>query len=124
MVVRVLMIDDNEDFRGGAAGVLAGLPGVELVATAGSAAEGLAQVEAERPDLVLLDLRMPHGSGFEVLEKLGARRGVRIVVVSLYDEPEVQDAAFSLGAAGFLSKHHFTEGLPALVARLFPETAE
>jgi DNA-binding NarL/FixJ family response regulator len=112
--VRVFLIDDHEVVRRGVAEVLEDDPGISVAGEAGSAAEALARVPAVRPDVVVLDIRLPDGDGAELCrDLLGRVPGIRCLVLTSYSEPDVLDAAIRAGASGFLLKQ--VRG-PALVS--------
>ena len=103
--VRVLIVDDQEVFRGAMHDLLRQTPGFEPVGDVSSGVEAVAAVEAVRPELVLLDIRMPGMDGIETARRISARDpGVVIVLVSA-DEPEdLPDGASSCGAKAFVRK--------------------
>ncbi len=119
--IRILLIDDSLAFLRAASTYLNGLAGIEVVGSATSAAEGLAQVEALHPDLVLMDVVMPGMNGIDAvcLVKHGAY-SPKTVVVSLHDKEAYRFAARTAGADGFIAKAHFVSELPPLLASLFP----
>jgi DNA-binding NarL/FixJ family response regulator len=103
--VRVFLVDDHEVVRRGVAEVLEDDPGITVVGEAGSFAEALARVPAVRPDVVLIDMRLPDGDGAELCRSLRQRLPeVRCLVLTSYSEQDALDAAIDAGAAGFLLK--------------------
>jgi two-component system response regulator DevR len=112
--VRVFLVDDHEVVRRGVAEVLEDDPGLVVAGEAGSVADALARVPAVRPDVVVLDMRLPDGDGAELCRALRRRMpGLRCLVLTSFTEPEAREAAIAAGAAGFLLKQ--VRG-PALVA--------
>jgi two-component system, NarL family, response regulator DevR len=112
--VRVFLVDDHEVVRRGVAEVLEDDPGINVAGEAGSVAEALARVPAVRPDVVLIDMRLPDGSGADLCRELRDRvDGVRCLILTSYSEQEALEAAVRAGAAGFLLKQ--VRG-PALVS--------
>ena len=112
--VRVFLVDDHEVVRRGVAEVLEDDPGISVVGEAGSVAEALVRVPAVRPDVVLIDMRLPDGDGADLCRGLHDRvPGVRCLVLTSYSEQEALDAAVLAGASGFLLKQ--VRG-PALVS--------
>jgi two-component system, NarL family, response regulator DevR len=112
--VRVFLVDDHEVVRRGVAEVLEDDPGITVAGEAGSVAEALARVPAVRPDVVLIDMRLPDGSGADLCRELRDRvDGVRCLILTSYSELEALEAAVRAGAAGFLLKQ--VRG-PALVS--------
>ncbi|MER7844475.1 response regulator transcription factor [Kitasatospora sp. NPDC096077] len=101
-VIRVLIADDQEAVRRGVRRILAAQPDIEVV---GEAADGLAALElaAElRPDVALVDIRMPRLDGLEVTRRLSG--AVRVVVLTTFDLDEYVYPALRHGASGFLLK--------------------
>ncbi|MFD2092933.1 response regulator [Blastococcus deserti] len=112
--VRVFLVDDHEVVRRGVAEVLEDDPHITVAGEAGSVAEALARVPAVRPDVVVIDMRLPDGDGAELCRGLRDRvPGVRCLVLTSYSEQEALDAAVRSGASGFLLKQ--VRG-PALVS--------
>ncbi len=113
-IVRVFLVDDHEVVRRGVAEVLEDDPGLVVAGEAGSVAEAMARVPAVRPDVVVLDMRLPDGDGAELCRALRERLpGLRCLVLTSFSEPEAREAALAAGAAGFLLKQ--VRG-PALVS--------
>ncbi|SFT61866.1 two component transcriptional regulator, LuxR family [Geodermatophilus amargosae] len=103
--VRVFLVDDHEVVRRGVAEVLEDDPALMVVGEAGSLAEALARGPAVRPDVVVVDMRLPDGDGAEVVRRLGERLpGVRCLVLSSYADEAAVAAAAAAGAAGYLVK--------------------
>jgi DNA-binding NarL/FixJ family response regulator len=102
---RVLLIDDHEMARRGLAAMLSTADWIEIVGEAGSCADGLGAVRTTRPDIVLLDIRMPGEDGLSCLEKLKALEPpVAVVIVTLYDDRRYVLEAIRRGAAGYVLK--------------------
>jgi DNA-binding NarL/FixJ family response regulator len=102
---RVLLIDDHEMARRGLAAMLSTADWLEIVGEAGSCSDGLAAVKATKPDIVLLDIRMPGEDGLSCLEKLKALEPpVAVVIVTLYDDRRYVLEAIRRGAAGYVLK--------------------
>jgi len=115
--VRVLLADDHELVRAGVRKVLESSPGIELVGEASRGDETLAKLAELEPDVLLLDLNMPGGDGFEVLRKArDAAGGARIVVLSLHVQAEYVSRAVREGADGYLSKDLAVQELPDAIA--------
>ena len=103
--VRVLAVDDQRVVREGLAMLLGLLPDVEVVGTASDGAEALDLAEQLRPDVILMDLRMPRVDGVEATRRLRASHPeVKVVVLTTYaDDRSVLDA-LRAGALGYLTK--------------------
>ncbi|WP_258724884.1 response regulator [Cellulomonas sp. NS3] len=104
-VVRLLVVDDDALVRAGLRLILGGDPGLVIV---GEAADGLQAVElarTERPDVVLMDIRMPRLDGLAATERLlAADPDARVVVLTTFDTDDMVVSALRLGAVGFLLK--------------------
>ncbi|MDK3255505.1 response regulator [Blastococcus capsensis] len=112
--VRVFLVDDHEVVRRGVAEVLEDDPGITVVGEAGTVAEARARVPAVRPDVVVLDMRLPDGDGASLCRDLRARvPRLRCLVLTSYADLDAREAALRAGAAGFLLKQ--VRG-PALVS--------
>lgn len=104
-MIRVLIADDESMVRVGVRAILETDAGIEVVAEAGDGREAVEAVLAHRPDVVLLDIRMPRMDGLEAAAEL--RRvapEVGTVVLTTFDEEEYVARALEEGAAGFLLK--------------------
>jgi len=112
-LLRVVLVDDEPLARARARRLLAGIGGTEIVGEAGSVPEALKVVEAQRPDLVLLDVQMPGEDGFALLAKLEHRPAV--IFVTAYDQYAVR--AFEENAVDYLLKPFRAERLAAALAR-------
>ncbi|WP_040338723.1 response regulator [Candidatus Blastococcus massiliensis] len=112
--VRVFLVDDHEVVRRGVADVLEDDPRLVVAGEAGTMAEALARVPAVRPDVVVLDMRLPDGDGAQLCRALREiLPGLPCLVLTSYSEAEARDAAVRAGATGFLLKR--VRG-PALVS--------
>jgi two-component system, NarL family, response regulator DevR len=112
--VRVFLVDDHEVVRRGVAEVLEDDPGIMIAGEAGSVAEALARVPAVRPDVLVLDMRLPDGDGAELCRGLRDRvPGLRCLMLTSFSEQDALEAAVRAGASGFLLKQ--VRG-PALVS--------
>jgi DNA-binding NarL/FixJ family response regulator len=104
-VIRVVLADDHPVVREGLRGMLAAEPGIEVVADAASGAEAVAVAARFQPDVVLMDLRMPHGDGVEATAKIvGGHPGIRVVVLTTYETDADIVRAVEAGAVGYLLK--------------------
>jgi len=115
--VRVLMADDHELVRAGVRKVLESSSGFEVVGETARGDETLKLLESLEPDVLLLDLNMPGGEGFEVLRNArDVAGGTRIVVLSLHVQAEYVARAVREGADGYLSKDLAVQELPDAIA--------
>ena len=104
-MIRVLLVDDDALVRSGLRMMLAGAAGIEVVGEAGDGREVLAAVDRHRPDVVLMDIRMP-ARGRDRGDAAGARAAVSpaVIVLTTFDADELVLRALRAGAAGFLLK--------------------
>nr|WP_052383542.1 response regulator transcription factor [Pseudacidovorax intermedius] len=103
--MRLFLVDDHPLVRDGLRARLEALPGLRIVGEAGSAAEALAQVDAARPDLMLVDVGMKDLNGIELAALLLARpTPPHVVMLSMYDNPEYVQRALQAGAQGYVLK--------------------
>ena len=115
--VRVLLADDHALVRSGVRSVLEATGGIEVVGEAGRGDETLEMLVRLEPDVLLLDLHMPGGDGFDVLRRArDTAGGVRIVVLTLHVQPEYVSRALRDGADGYLSKDLAVQELPEAIA--------
>src|SRR5262245_27533162 len=100
----VLIVDDHPSFRATARALLAA-EGFEVIGEAVDAADALAQAAQLRPDVVLLDVQLPDGSGFDVASRLCANgRAPAVVLVSSRDAADYGELIPACGARGFVPK--------------------
>ena len=103
--VRVVLVDDHEIVRAGLGTLLAREPDIEVVGTAASGEEGLALVRELRPDVLVVDYRMPGISGVEVCERVTAdHNGVSVILLTTYLDDEVVLRSIQAGARAYVYK--------------------
>ena len=105
--VRVLVADDQEIVRAGLTTILNGQPGIEVAAQAADGHEAVSLARRLRPDVCLLDIRMPRLDGVEATRQLagpGVRDPLAVVVITTFDTDEHVSSALRAGARGFLLK--------------------
>jgi DNA-binding NarL/FixJ family response regulator len=101
----VLLIDDHELIRQGLAGAFAQADGFDVAGQAGSVEDGLALARDISPDVVVTDVRLPDGSGLDVVRALRKEdKRVGLVVLTMYAGDEQLFAAMDAGASGFVGK--------------------
>jgi DNA-binding NarL/FixJ family response regulator len=105
-MIRVLLVDDQELVRDGFSMILDAQPDIEVVATAGNGAEGVARAQEMHPDVVLMDVRMPGMDGIEATRRLrdGGFERLAILMLTTFDLDEYVYEALRAGASGFLLK--------------------
>ena len=105
MSIRVLICDDQALVRGGFRAILGAQPDIEVVGEAENGAEAVALAQRRRPDVILMDIRMPVLDGVEATRRLVAEGSpARILVLTTFDLDEYVHAAIRAGASGFLLK--------------------
>ncbi len=104
-VLRLVIADDNPVVRAGMANLLATVPGLDVVGAAADGEQALAMVEQLKPDLALLDVRMPQVDGIAVAQAIAAT--VPVLMLTHSDEPEVIAAALAAGARGYVVHSEF-----------------
>ena len=104
--MRILLVDDHILFREGIASLLCGQPDLSVVGEAGSVPDAIKLARELQPDLVLLDLGLPPGSGLDAMRSILAERPeTNIVMLTLHEQDELLFAAIRGGAKGYLLKN-------------------
>jgi len=108
----VLIVDDHPFFREGLKSLLARHSGFEVIGEAGDSDEGLRKAKELRPDLVVMDISLPDGSGIEVTRDIrGLLPETRVVILSMHSKIDYITKAFQAGATGYIVKESATEKL-------------
>jgi two-component system response regulator DevR len=103
--IRVFLLDDHEVVRRGLKELLEAEGDIEVVGESGSAAEATRRIPALRPDVAVLDGRLPDGSGIDVCREIRSRMPeVAALILTSYDDDEALFAAIMAGAAGYVLK--------------------
>ena len=104
-MIRVVVVDDHPLFRDGLSGLLSTVADVAVVAAAGDGEEAVRRAVELRPDVVLMDLRMPRCDGVEATRRiLAAQPAPHVIVLTTYADDESVFAALEAGARGYLTK--------------------
>lgn len=102
--LRLLLVDDHELVRVGLRILLEGVPEVQLVGEASSVAEAIAAVDQHRPDVVILDMRLPDGTGADACREIRAQHPeTYVLILSAFDDDIVP--AIQAGASGYVLKN-------------------
>jgi DNA-binding NarL/FixJ family response regulator len=104
MPLRVVVADDQALVRVGFCGIIAATPGFTVVGEAGNGAEAVEAARRTRPDVILMDVRMPVMDGIEATRRITASTDVRALILTTFDLDEYVFAALRAGASGFLLK--------------------
>ena len=114
--VRVLLVDDDQLMRAGLRAVLSSDAGIAVVGEAATGRAAVARVAALRPDLVLMDVRMPDLDGIAATrEVLATSPDVKVVILTTFEQDDYIFGALSAGASGFLLKRTSPEELLAAI---------
>ena len=112
MTIRVVICDDQDLVREGLRAILSTASGIEVVGEASNGVDVLDVVASQQPDVVLMDLKMPGGSGVQATRAIVDRHPtVRVLVLTTYAAPEMVLDAIRTGAAGYLLKDTTRERL-------------
>ncbi|MGW5199234.1 response regulator transcription factor [Streptomyces spiralis] len=117
-MIRVLVVDDQFLVRSGLVALLRAAPGMEVVGEAADGAESVALAAKTRPDVILMDIRMPGMTGIEATRRIlaeAADPAPRVLILTTFDLDEYVYGALRAGAAGFLLKDAGPERLLAAV---------
>ena len=114
-MIRVLLVDDQSLLRAGFRMILGAEPGLEVVGEAGDGQEAVALVAHLRPDVVLMDVRMPTMDGIEATRRITAAHDVRVVVLTTFDLDEYVYGSLQAGASAFLLKDAKEDQLVAAI---------
>jgi len=118
-VVRVLVVDEHEVVRRGVIGVLERDGGVTVVGEAASVGEAVARGVNARPDVAVVGMRLPDGTGADLCARLRTEvPGVRCLVFSAHRDPDTVTAALTAGVSGYLVKDVRAPGLVSAVRRV------
>jgi len=113
---RLLIVDDEPLIRAGIRDGLSGKEDVEVVGECGSVAEAIDALRSDEVDLVLLDVELPDGTGFDVIRRIGPERMPVVVFVTAYDKYAIQ--AFEVNAVDYLLKPFDQSRLVASIERV------
>jgi two-component system response regulator DevR len=117
--IRVYILDDHDMIRRGLRDILTEAGGFEVIGDSGSAREAARRIPALRPDVALLDVQVPDGSGIEVCRQVRARDPrIRALMVTTFDDQDARMAAVIAGASGFVLKQIRGDDLVDAVRRV------
>lgn len=112
MSIKVMLVDDHQLVRQGLASLLKDQDDLDVVGEAGSASEIMAVAEDTKPDIVVLDIQLPDGSGFDFCRKLQKELDCRVLLLSAFVDRQMVYKAVEARAAGYLLK---MEGAAAVI---------
>jgi DNA-binding NarL/FixJ family response regulator len=104
MTLRIVVADDQALVRVGFCGIISATAGLEVVGEAANGSEAVTAAREAKPDVVLMDVRMPVMDGIEATRQITASTDVRVLILTTFDLDEYVYAALRAGASGFLLK--------------------
>jgi DNA-binding NarL/FixJ family response regulator len=118
-VIRILIVDDDPLVRSGLSLILGGSKTLEVVGQASNGKEGLVAIDEHRPDIVLIDIRMPVMDGLETIEALAERPDApQVIMLTTFDADDYVMRALAAGASGFLLKDTAPEAIVDAIHRV------
>jgi len=119
MAIRVFLLDDHEVVRSGLEHLLTSSGDIEVVGSVGTAAAAIARIPALKPDVAVLDARLPDGSGIDVCREIrSSRPETRVIILTSFDDDEALFAAIMAGAAGYVLKQVSGQDLVSAVRQV------
>lgn len=123
--MRIVIADDSRVVVERLTALLNEIPGVELVGQASNAREALRCIRQMNPDIAILDLQMPGGSGLDILRTIRPERpGLSVLICTNYPYPQYRDECLAAGANYFLDKSAEFEKIPAILRSLVRSVAK
>lgn len=117
-IVRTLVVDDDADFRRRVAEFLASEPNIEVIGQAADGQEAILKARELKPDLILMDVRMPGISGVDATRRVKDEMPqIKIIMLSVYDVDEYREAATGSGASAYVLKKSLIEELVPAIQR-------
>jgi DNA-binding NarL/FixJ family response regulator len=101
---RIIIVDDSDIYRAGLRELINRHDQLRVVAEADCGEKAIAAIKKVPADLVLLDLSLPRSNGFEVLKKIRTFSDIKVLVLSIYESPEMIRSTFELGGQGYCVK--------------------
>jgi DNA-binding NarL/FixJ family response regulator len=117
--LRILIVDDHEVVRRGLASVVARRPDFQVIGEAGTVAEAVKLSQTLIPDVVVLDIRLPDGSGIEACREIRSKNPeIKVLMLTSYSDEEAVMGAIMAGAAGYLLKQIGSQELLQAIERV------
>lgn len=118
-IMNVVLVDDSPLVRERVANIISEIPGVKVIGQAGNSTEAIHVVRKTRPEVVILDIKMPGESGLQVLRKLKNEfEELRIIMLTNYSDLQYKAECLMQGADYFLSKSDEFDKLPDVFSKL------
>lgn len=119
--IRVLLVDDHALVRAVLSRVLADFPGLQIVGEASNGSDAIDLADRLHPDVILMDINMPHPNGIEATRQIKSRDArVGVIALSASDDPELAASMRAAGAGTFLTKDAPVEDLYAAIRGMNP----
>lgn len=116
---RVLLVDENDAFLDGLTDWFDGAPEIQIIGRAHTRVEALQRISALTPDVILIDMRLPDGNGFDIVRSIKTNSAHSLVVMmSFHDSDHIRTTARSSGADGCISKADVPENLASCIETL------
>ncbi|WP_169580609.1 MULTISPECIES: response regulator transcription factor [Microbacterium] len=104
-MIEVFLVDDHEIVRRGVGDLIRSQPDLDVIGEAGTVRQAAGRIEATRPDVALLDVRLPDGSGIDLCRDIRSRvPDVKCLILTAYDDDTAVSAAVMAGASGYVLK--------------------
>jgi YesN/AraC family two-component response regulator len=117
--MKVLIVDDSKTVCNGLEQMLTGIPGIEISEKAYNGKDAIAIISESKPDVVILDIRLPDLSGIEVLKDIREKKlSTKVIMLTNYPYPQYRKKCEELGADYFFDKVTEIEEIPVLIAEL------
>ncbi len=117
--MKVLIVDDSKIVCNGLQQMLANITGVEIVGQAHNAQDAIQSISEAKPDVVILDIRMPDKSGIDVLKDIRDKKlSIRVIMLTNYPYPQYRKKCEELGADYFFDKVTDIEEIPNVIEEL------
>jgi DNA-binding NarL/FixJ family response regulator len=119
-IIKVLIVDDNAEFIGSVKKALSKEHDIKVIGEARDGKEAISQVKKLKPDIVLMDVKMPEMNGLEATRRIKQIiPEVKVIILTIYDIDEYREAATASGAMGFVLKKSMINGLIPLIREVF-----
>ena len=124
MMLKVVIADDSALVRERLAALVSDIEGVEMVGQASNASDAIDISQRLKPDVVILDIRMPGGNGIQVLEAIKASEaGPVVIMLTAFPYPQYRDKCLKAGADHFFDKATELDSVPEVLKQLQARTA-